>query len=183
MRSFINRMLATVLATFTFMQGCIAMSNDDVLKFSTHDLGIRCFGGVTKVWLLYANSDHELCTDRIARDKTPADATRMPSKSGTYITFAGPVETKWTSRDGSQLAYTLDLDAIFKDRTVKHGQDPARINRAKPWFGGDPTIIVEFDDRTINVYLAGTLLLKSTEPGSSELEDIDLHYLAFSKTL
>ena len=183
MRSFINRMLATVLATFTFMQGCTAMSNDDVLKFSTHDLGIRCFGGVTKVWLLYANSDHELCTDRVARDKTPADAKRMPFKSGSYHAFAGPVEMKWTARDGSQLAYSLDLDTVFKDRTIQHGQDPARINRAKPWLGGEPTIIVEFDDRTVSVYLAGTLLLTSAEPGNNELDDVDIHYLAFSKTL
>lgn len=181
MRSFINRMLATVLATFTFMQGCTAMSNDDVLKFSTHDLGILCYGGVTKVWLEYAGSDHALYNDgEAARDKTAADANRVPSfASGSYSAFAGPVQSRWTARDGSTLSHTIALDAIFKDRTIRHGVDPKRINRDKPFFGGEPTIIVEFDDRTVSVYISASLLLK----GETGLEGTDVYYRAYSHTL
>ena len=72
-RSFTNKALAYLLAVFLPIQGSSAMAHDDVLKFSSHDLGIHCYSGVRDVKVVYAASGHDLCTDKPAREKAGAD--------------------------------------------------------------------------------------------------------------
>jgi len=159
------------------------MSNTDVLKFDTHDLNIQCYGGVTDVYLVYAGSPHKLCFDNPAKDKTPADETRYPNfKSGSYYAFAGPVEMSWRSRDGTKLSHTLDLDAIFKDRVVLHKEDPQRIYKPMPITGGEPTIIIEFNDRTINVYMFARIQLLLTDPNEKGRKGSNNRTLVYTKT-
>ena len=161
-----------------------AMEMNKVLKFSTHDFGILCYGGITNLELVYAGSSHELCFDTPGREKLPSDEKRGPGfLSGSYPAFAGPVEMEWNARDGTHLTHTIDLDEVFKDRVVLHTADSARIYKAKPISGGEPTIIVEVNDRTVSVYMKVSLQLVRADPTDTG-RDRSTHFTrAYSKTL
>ena len=133
---------------------------DNLLKFRTHNFGILCFGGVTNVNLVYAGSGHKLCVGRVAPEKTPADTEKVPGfLSGSYHAFAGPVEMDWNARDGTHLSHTVDLNEVFKEKVIPHTYDSSGIYEKKPVTGGEPTVIVEVDDRTVNVYLYAEIQL------------------------
>jgi hypothetical protein len=161
-----------------------AIDMNEVLKFSTHDFGILCYGGITNLELVYGGSPHELCFDTPGREKLPSDEKRGPGfLSGSYPAFAGPVEMEWNARDGAHLIHRIDLDEVFKDRVVLHTADPARIYKAKPISGGEPTIIIEVNDRTVSVYMKVSLQLVRADPTDTG-RDRSTHFTrAYSKTL
>lgn len=155
------------------------MANEDVLKFSTHDLNIQVYSA-SDVELVYAGTPHKLSTGKLAPAKTKTDETKyLNFKSGAYNAFPGPVEIKWSTADGSKLAASIDLDDIFKERKVLHTEEMSRLYMADPIAGGRPTIIVEVNDRTLNIYMAVTLRL---EKDAVTREHRDYRTLAFSKT-
>jgi hypothetical protein len=171
------------ILSLTHLQGW-AIGMKKVLKFSTHDFGILCYGGITNLNLVYGGSGHNLCIKSPGREKLPSDETRVPGfLSGSYPTFAGPVEMEWNARDGTHLTHTIDLDEVFKDRVVLHTADSARIYEAKPISGGEPTIIVEVNDRTVSVYMKVSLQLVRADPTDTG-RDRSTHFTrAYSKTL
>jgi hypothetical protein len=171
------------ILSLTHLQGS-AIGMKKVLKFSTHDFGILCYGGIANLEIVYAGSPHELCFDTPAREKLPSDEKRVPGfLSGSYPAFAGPVEMEWNARDGIHLTHTIDLDEVFKDRVVLHTADSARIYEAKPISGGEPTIIVEVNDRTVSVYMKVSLQLVRADPTDTG-RDRSTHFTrAYSKTL
>jgi len=157
-------------------------ADDDFLKFSSYDLSVQVFSA-SDFRLVYANSPHALAIGEIAREKTEADAKRAPGFSSGYTAFAGPAEMEWRAKDGSLLKHTLDLDSIFKDRKVLHHEDPARIYKPYPFSGGGPTIVIEANDRTVNVYMFTTLQIISEDPNVTLHEAHRNCVLAYSKTL
>ncbi|MBI1773013.1 MAG: hypothetical protein HYR68_11835 [Burkholderiales bacterium] len=159
--------------------GSSAMANEDFLKFSKHDLNIQAYSA-SDVEVLYAGTPHKLSAGKLAPAKTEKDQNKFPNfKSGTYVTFAGPVDVKWSAADGSKLAASLNLDEIFKDRRVLHTDDASRLYKADPVAGGHPTIIIEVNDRTLNMYMLVTIRL---EKDATTREHHDHRTLAYSKT-
>ncbi len=157
-------------------------AEDDVLKFDSHDLNIQVYSA-GDFRLVYAGLPHELAFGETAREKTPADATRYPGfTSGIYPTFASLVEMEWRSKDGSKFTHTLDLDSIFKDRKVLHDENPADIYKPAPILGRRPTIIIEVDDRTVNVYMFTPIQLIPKDPNALRRDRRDHRVLAYSKT-
>lgn len=168
--------LLTAIAMQT-QAGNNTMNNDNTLKFSQHDLNIQVYSA-SDVYLVYAGTPHTLAKGSLAAAKTERDNNRYPNfKSGTYPTFAGPVEVKWTAADGSKLHASLDFDQIFKERKVLHQDDASRLYKNDPT-DGDPTIIVEVNDRSLNVYMFVTLRLEK----GADIEHHEWRTLAFSKT-
>jgi hypothetical protein len=160
------------------------MDMNKALKFSTHDFGISCYGGITNLELVYAASPHKLCFDTPGREKLPSDEKRVPGfLSGSYHAFAGPVEMEWNARDGTHLIHSVDLDEVFKNRVVLHTADSARIYKAKPISGGEPTIIFEVNDRTVSVYMKVSLQLVRADPIVEGRERSTHFTRAYSKTL
>lgn len=156
------------------------MSDNAELKFKTHDLNIQCYSA-SNMKLEYAGNEFHLFEGKVSKEKTPADENRYPNgKSGSYNAFAGPVNLKWRSRDGSQHATTINLDEIFKDRKVLHKEDPSKIYMPMPITGNEPTIIIEINDRTVNVYMFVAIQLVSAN--TTKRDESDNRTLAFSKT-
>lgn len=175
-RNFAGFLMAIALQT---QLGSSAMANEDFLKFSKHDLNIQVYSA-SDVDVLYAGTPHKLSAGKLAPAKTEKDQNRYPNfKSGSYITFAGPVEVKWSAADGSKLSASLNLDDIFKDRKVLHTDDVSRIYKADPISGGQPTIIIEVNDRTLNVYMFVTIRLEKDE---ATRDHHDHRTFAYSKT-
>jgi hypothetical protein len=169
---------------FLMGKGSTVMVIDNLLKFRTHDFGILCFGGATNVNLVYAGSRHNLCVGDPASEKTPADMEKVPGfLSGSYHAFAGLVEMDWNARDGTHLSHTVDLNEVFKDKIIPHAGDSTRIYEKKPVTGGEPTVIVEVDDRTVNVYLYAQIqLVRDGQPDKAR-EGVCSYTQAYSMTL
>jgi hypothetical protein len=163
--------------------GSLAMAaEDDVLKFDSHDLNIQVYSA-GDLRLVYAGLPHELAFGETAREKTPADAARYPgSGSGPYLSFASLVEMEWRSKDGTHFKHTLDLDSIFKDRKVLHDENPADIYKPMPISGRRPTLIIEVNDRTVNVYMFTSIQLIPKDPNALLRDERDHRVLAYSKT-
>ncbi len=158
------------------------MANNDALTFSTHDLNIQIYNA-SDLRLVYGGTAHEISLGELARMKTPKDETRYPSgKSGSYIAFAGPVQIEWRSQDGVKHSCVLDLDEVFREKTVRHTQDPSRIYRPMPITGGEPTIIIEVNNRTVSVYLFAAIQLTPVDPNAVRRDECDTRTLAYSKT-
>ena len=156
-------------------------ADDDFLKFSSYNLSVRVFNG-GDFRLVYANSPHALAIGKMAGEKTDYDAKRAPGFSSYYTAFAGPAEMEWRSKDGSLLKHTLDLDSIFKDRKVLHKEDPARIYKPYP-ISGLPDIVIEANDRTVNVYMFTTVQIIPEDPNATLREAHRNCVLAYSTTL
>lgn len=81
--------------------------------------------------------------------------------------FAGPLAIEWRSKDGTPLQASLDFNELFADRLVpippgvKREDIPDRVNT------GNTTIVVEVNDRTVNVYTTTHLPMKEEQiPGN-----------------
>lgn len=90
---------------------------------------------------------------------------------------------EWNARDGTHLTHTIDLDEVFKDRVVLHTADSARIYKAKPISGCEPTIVIEVNDRTASVYMEVSLQLVRADPTDTGRDRSHYFTRAYSKTL
>ena len=65
--------------------------------------------------------------------------------------FPPPAEVSWRSQDGQPHATLIDIGAIFADQLIRHRVPRGEIpeNASIP----DPDIVLEINDRTINVYM------------------------------
>lgn len=155
------------------------MASEKVLKFSQHDISIKVFSA-SDVEIVYAGSPHRLSFGKVFRAKTPDDVRDFKwGTSGSYKAFAGPVDIAWRSQDGTALKYVLNLDEIFPERKILHTEDLAKLYQAEPVYGGRPNIILEVNDRTLNVYMFVTMRL---EKDAQTREHRDHLTLAYSKT-
>lgn len=151
------------------------------LTFQRHDLSVALFS-VSSVTVQYGGFLHTATDDEYAPEKSERDANRYPSiKSGEYPAFASLVGVEWRALNGQTLECTLDLDAIFKDRRVLHAQDPARICPDNPIAADVPTIIIELDDRTVNVYMFVTLRMFVTDTTGKRV-NLNEKTLAYTRT-
>ncbi|WP_234418679.1 hypothetical protein, partial [Xanthomonas fragariae] len=69
-----------------------------------------------------------------------------------FPNFPPPAEVTWRSKDGQPHHALVDLNAIFKDKVVLHHVQQEQL---PPVLRADisPHIILEVNDRTINVYM------------------------------
>ena len=105
-----------------------------------------------------------------------------------YMLPAGPIEIHWTSLDG--MAHHVEIDLlkdIFPEREVLHNVPKEDVNEDWVRYEGgkisSPDILMEVNDRTINIYMKEMVLTKL--PPRPERPDIlfrsDL-ILAWTKT-
>jgi hypothetical protein len=151
------------------------------LTFSSHDLAVFSYD-VSEVLMTYAGVSWRPVKRQRARARTAGDAERYPGiTGGSYPSFAGALRLRWRARDGDALETLIDLHAIFPDRTILHTELPERIDYSKP-LDGEPTIVVEINDRTVNIYMYVTIMLKPIK-GTAGLDRNKHGTLAFSVTL
>ncbi|MBB5866299.1 hypothetical protein [Xanthomonas sp. 3058] len=99
-----------------------------------------------------------------------------------FPNFPPPAEVSWRSKDGQSHHALVDLEAIFKDKVVLHHVPQEQL---PPILQADisPEIILEVNDRTINVYMKAmvdtTVLQKPGNKYSNFRSDL---ILAYTKT-
>lgn len=82
----------------------------------------------------------------------------MTASMGPIGNFPPPAKVTWRSRDGTPLEAEIDIGEIFKDELIRH--HVAREDALDPASSGTPGIILEVNDRTINVYMRDMIALK-----------------------
>ncbi|KRG68401.1 hypothetical protein ABB29_13755 [Pseudoxanthomonas dokdonensis] len=96
--------------------------------------------------------------------------------------FPPPAKVSWQSKDGQSHQATVDIAEIFKDQVVLHKvpQDQLLPIMRAPIF---PGIVLEVNDRTINVYMRAHVSTRVLQELGNPLSDYrnDL-ILAYSKT-
>ncbi len=89
----------------------------------------------------------------------------MTAGYGPVARTTAPAQLTWTSKDGSTHTASVDIAEIFKDKLIRHHvrrEDiPEKISI------GSTHIIVEIDNRTVNVYTRTMIPLKTlTDPAN-----------------
>ena len=121
------------------------------LFFKRHMFGVACFD-TRSCSVLYDRREHG--TERAAPSKASLPPERYDALMiGTYgdlPNFPPPADVRWTAKDGSTHEAQVDFDAIFADRLIRH-QVP-REDIPEDVSMGFTHVILEVDDRTLNVY-------------------------------
>jgi hypothetical protein len=158
------------------------MSTAADLKFQRHNLALNCYSA-GDMRVTYAHQLHTAYSGKMAREKRPEDDKRLPSSIIDFRAFEGPLKVEWRSRDGESHLVVLELDDIFKDKVVLHREDPQRIDESMPMIPSNPTIVIEVNDRTLNVYMDVDIALHPTDPNARARDMRRNRTLAYSKTL
>lgn len=99
--------------------------------------------------------------------------------------FSPIIEIWWTAMDGVERSTKLNFDKIFPDRLVLHN---AQEHEVKDGWGLDDRsrrveILLEVNDRTINVYMRGLVELKQPrDPAIRNSDNLRDLMLAWTKT-
>lgn len=188
---FINRFLIilAVIVSLFIISGCqTAMStspanskvarqlipNEFPLRFKTHAFAAYCYD--TKACSVLYNDDYKV---RDEEDKiTSSSASYGPNYqnnwgSGSEIgiaNFPGPAVVKWQSKSGDAHEARIDIAEIFKDLRILHKVPENEIPEG--WAHGiSPTIILEVNDNTINVYMRAHIATKSLRDSENKYSD------------
>ena len=159
------------------------VATDWPLRFFAHDFGTSCYSAhgcnirYGNYWRTEPDDELKLSSASIG-DKYPGNL------SGTYgpiRNFPRPAIVTWRSRDGTPLRAEIDMAEIFKDQLILHNLKREEISTkgSVPL----PQIILEVNDRTINVYMRATIWTKEEQrpghPHSNYRNDL---LKAFSQT-
>jgi hypothetical protein len=143
---------------------CGAAAIAGPLTFKTHALATACYSA-SNMRVTYGSYRTSMCA-KPAREKVPQDDVRILGAAVSLRAYAGSLQVEWKTRNGAQLSETLDLAKIFNGRTILHQEDPHRIDPSLPT-SGDPTIVVEVNDKTLTVYMDVEIVLLASESGTA----------------
>ena len=165
------------------ISACNSLIHRGPLTFKTHDISTNCYSA-QDVKISYGSLVNKICAKGISREKTANDDRRLPTGSALgYRAFEDKVYVEWRSSDKEFHSQVLDLDEIFKGKVVLHNIDPKLIYWPIPMVGDGPTIVVEVNDRTLNVYMDVEVKFETKNENSIAVSATRFRTLAFTKTL
>ncbi|MEO6800195.1 MAG: hypothetical protein ABI178_09680 [Rhodanobacter sp.] len=152
------------------------------LRFAKHNFATHCYNTI---------GCQVIYNHRYQQEDGPDDVTPPPPKDLSkawnsveigVVNFPPPAEVRWQSLDGVRHETQVDMAAIFKDELIWHKvpkSDMADFYRGP--VAGEPSIFLEVDDRTINVY-SRTLIPTKTEqiPGNEHSNGRDDLFLVWT---
>ncbi len=144
------------------------------LRFKAHYFGVAT----------YSTYGCEVTYGGRGRAEDPQDELQSSSESlgdkypdnmkagwGPIRNFPPPAKVTWRSKDGTPLEAEVDIGEIFKDELIRHNLTKEDI--PLPTLAGDhtPGIILEVNDRTINVYMRMHLSAKELQVPGNKYSD------------
>lgn len=149
------------------------------LRFAIHDFQVFCYNTL-RCQVIYAN--HNFSPWKAEEEPSPPPRSpdyrdHWPLASNIGIrNFPPPVRVRWTSMDGVTHEAEVAIGTIFKDERVLYRVPDSEIPD-RSW-SGEPGILLEVNDRTINVYMKAFIATKTEQiPGnkySNAREDVIL---------
>jgi hypothetical protein len=135
------------------------------LKFRAHYFGAHCFDTQTCV-IVYRGFRHgsDDPAPSVSSYGRPLDKL-LSAGRGPIPNFPPPARVTWRSKDGTPLEAEIDISEIFRDELIRH--HVAREDALDPASSGTPGIILEVNDRNINVYMRAHISTKALQkPGN-----------------
>lgn len=153
-------------------------------KYQMHDFGAACYS----TYGCKIKYDNFLHVDEPDDELQPSSESIGPDYleylDGSYLgikNFPPPAEISWRSKDGQPHHAVIDIGEIFKDQLIRHNVPKDDIPENVSI--GHPSIIIEVNDRTVNVYMKGWIPTKSLRtPGNPNSDYRNEAILAYSKT-
>jgi hypothetical protein len=90
---------------------------------------------------------------------------------GPITNFPPPAKVTWRARDGTPLEADVDIGWIFKDQLIRHNLKRDEIAEEGIGPGAIPEIILEVNDRTINVYMRAHISTKALQKPGNRYSD------------
>lgn len=122
--------------------------------------------------------------DELQRSSDSIGPNHLDYMSGSYLgiqNFPPPAVVTWRSKDGMPHEAEIDMAAIFKEELILH-----RVPKEEVDFEtsvGTPEIILEVNDRTINIYTKTRIATKKEqEPGNQHSHYRDDLILVYTHT-
>ncbi|WP_460731586.1 hypothetical protein [Lysobacter tyrosinilyticus] len=142
------------------------------LKFDSHNFDAYCYN-VTGCRVHYNKHDFSPYAGDADPDtlvsRAPKSADYRDRLHATYIgvsNFPAPVEVRWKSLDGVAHETRVDIGAIFKDELILHRVPASDLPENA--YVMPPDIIVEVNDRTINVFMKAFVPTKTPQIAGNE---------------
>ena len=152
------------------------------LTFVRHNFGATSYStyGCKVVYngFLHLSNDEDVL--QISSASAHPDALKKLSAGYLSVrNFPGPAKVTWRSADGAAHQAEVDIGEIFKDQKVLHNVPKEEVLGDL----GNPDILLEVNDRTINVYMRAFVPTRKLQiPGNKYSRFRDDLILAWSKT-
>lgn len=159
------------------------------LRFDAFNFGARCYHTL-RCRIVFSKS-HQIPEKH---DMEPSGEPYAPDwkdhwTAGYIISaedvFPPPVDIRWVAMDGVERTAKIDLEKIFPERLILHN---AREDEVKEGWGMQDSgrhvhILLEVNDRTINVYMRARVVLKQPrDPSIRNSDSLRDLMLAWTKT-
>ena len=156
-----------------------------VIRFKDkHDLGLRCYNA-SDLKLQYGNfymglyNREDNLGERDLAGPKPEGA-RLGAEMVGFEVFRGRVKLEWRDKADNPISYVFDFEDIFKDKIIPHVKEDEDLI----WWDDPlqlyPDIILEVDDRTLNIY--SNIYVYLRVPGTNKLKPRRDLIKVFSKT-
>ena len=157
-------------------------TNSEPLTFVRHNFGAFCYS-TYGCRVTYNGFTHISEPDDVLQLSSALLGEKYPANlDASYLSvgnFPEPAQVVWKSKDGVKHSASVDIASIFRDQRVLHHVP----NGAVDGDIGDPGIILEVNDRTINVYMKAFVPTRVPQiPGNEYSRFRDDLILAWSKT-
>jgi len=162
-----------------------AIAEERVVRFGDlHDIGLDCYNA-SDLRLIYGrfgalrydrednNGKRDLAGPK--REGYVSNATM-----GTFEVFRDIVKLSWHDYDDNVINYEFYFEDIFKDKIIPHLKEEEDLIFWDSPYRGIPGIIIEVDNRTLNIY--SDVNIRLVIPNTNKIKTRRDRLLAFSKT-
>ncbi len=154
------------------------------LRFVQHNFGAYCYStyGCRVDYNGFRHVDDP--ADQLAPSSEGIHPDARKNSPAGYLgimNFPGPARVTWRSADGERHEAMVDIGEIFRDGLILHDVPRADIPERVSIL--NPAILLEVDDRTINVYMRARIPTKSLRTSGNPYSDYrNDPVLAWSRT-
>lgn len=151
------------------------------LKFLRHDFSSQCFN-TRDCTISYANFPHHWNEPQGPWQSYGDDHKNFfQSAELSIANFPSPAVLDWISKDGSAHHAIVDMAEIFRDLLIRHKVPRDEVKEGVSI--GNPTIALEVDDRTVNVYMIAHIPTKHLQIPGNKYSDFRSDMIkVYSKT-
>lgn len=157
------------------------------LRFDSFNFGATCYHTL-RCCVIFSRANHVSEQDDINPSGEPYAADWKDHWTVGYIisaedVFPPPAVIRWTAMDGVERRTKIDLEEIFPERLILHNAREEEVMEGWGLEHRHVEILLEVNDRTINVYMRAWVALKQRrDPNDRMSDDLRDLILAWTKT-
>lgn len=174
----------------TLPNGQVHIDTRKPIPFDRHEFGIACYETYECRVIYNHHEFNGMSPDELEQRKASNTSASLgdaypDNMSAGYLgirNFPLPAQVSWRDKDGNSHAASVDIATIFKDQVILHKVPQDQL---PPILTAniDPDIILEVNDRTINVWMRADVPTKDLQKPGNEYSRVRYDMmLAYSKS-